>query len=186
MAADGTQYLIELAAKFSGGDAAVTTLATLGDRMLKAGASAVELEKASEETASALESAAEAAKAASDALAAGETKYKSIETSADRAAKAVEKLALASEKEGEKLKAALAAGDPAKVSRLEGRIKALGDRQGEAAAKAAAAASAMKAEAVVLDAIKSKAEAAAQKHEALKKGLANVKTSRKRQRARAR
>lgn len=152
MAGDSTQFLIDMAARLTGGDASVATLTDLGDRMLKAGATANELERTVKTMSSAFDQSASALKASSDALSDGEAKYRAAEVSADRAAKAVERLN-ASGKSGDKFAA----------------------KQAEAASKAEAAAVALKAEAVAVDALKAKAGAAAVQHEALSKGLKNVK-----------
>lgn len=177
MADDRTSFLIELAAKFSGGDTAVATVATLGDRMLAGGAAAKDFEAATKATSSALEEAAKSAKLAGEAMAEGETKYAAAETAADRAAKAVERIGQMAAAQQGKLKAALDAGDEGKVSRIQGAIGRLAEKQGEAATKATAATAALKAEAVALDALKLKAEGAGAKHDDLKKGLANVKSA---------
>lgn len=177
MVDDRTQFLIELASKFSGGDSAVTTLATLGDRMLAAGATAKDFEAATKATSSALEQAASAAKLAGDAVAAGEAKYAAAETAADRAAKAVERIGASADAQRGKLAAALQAGDEGKVARLEGSIKALTERQADAVTKSTAAAAALKVEAAAFDVLNGKAVAATAKHDELKKGLVNVKTA---------
>jgi len=175
--ADGTQFLIELAAKFAGGEDAVSTLATLGDRMVKAGASAQDLERATKATASALEAAAEAAKLSGDMLGVSETKYREAEISAEKAAKSVERLGQKSEELQGKLSKAIGAGDDGAASRLRARLDELTDTEGAAASKASALAMALKREAAALDLVKAKAEEASAKHAGLTKGLANVKTA---------
>jgi hypothetical protein len=177
MADDRTQFLIELAAKFSGGDSAVATVATLGDRMLAAGATAKDFESATKATTSALEDAAEAAKHANDAVAAGEKSYAATEAAADKAAKMVEQLgARATELTG-KLQAALDVGDAKSIARAEKQIWAFAQRQDEAVGRSNAAAAALKSEAAALDVLNSKAATATAKHADLNKGLGNVKAA---------
>jgi hypothetical protein len=177
MATDGTQYLIELAAKFSSGDAAVTKLADLGDRMLKAGATAKDLELATKATAGALEAAGAAAKSAADAVSDGETKYAAAERAAERAAKAVERIGAMADGQVGKLQAALDTGDAKKIAAAESRVWALAQRQQDAVEKSNAAASALKTEASALDGLSAKAATAAHAHSDMTKGLANVKAA---------
>jgi hypothetical protein len=174
MADDRTQFLIELAAKFSGGDSAVATVATLGDRMLVAGATAKEFEAVTTATSNALEDAAAAALKASDAVASGEKGYAAAETAADKAAKMVELLSGRAQELTGKLQAALDVGDGASIARVEKQVWALAERQQDAVVKTNAAAAALKAEAAAMDVLNSKAASAAAKHDDLKKGLANV------------
>lgn len=152
MADDRTQFYIDILAKMTGGDAAVADVATLGDKMLASGAAVVDFERTIKSMSGALEDSGAAVKAASGAVADGEARYRELEASADRAAKAVERMN-ASGKSGGKF----------------------GERLLDAGIKAEAAAAALKAEAVALDALKSKAGAAAAQHDALSKGLKNVK-----------
>lgn len=175
MATDGTQYLIELAAKFSGGDAAVNTLANLGDRMLAAGAKVSEFESATKAITKSLESAAEAATHAGDAVAEGEAKYRAAEVAADRAAKAVERIGQKAQDQVGKLQAALDAGDTKKIEAAEAKIWAFAQREQELVGAANSAAAALKNESAAIDALKSKASDATAKHADMKKGLANVK-----------
>jgi len=177
MADDRTQFLIELAAKFSGGESAVATVATLGDRMLVAGATAKDFEEATSATSAALEDAAAAALSAAGAVAAGEKSYASAETAADRAAKMVELLGTRAQELTGKLQAALDAGDGKSIARVEKQIWTLAERQQEAVVKANAAAAALKGEASALDLLSSKAATAAAKHDDLKAGLGNVKAA---------
>lgn len=154
MAGDSTQFLIDMAARLTGGEAAIGQLAELGDRMLAAGSSAVELEQTVERFTSALEESEAAVEAANSALAEGEQRYKQAEIAAERAAKAVEKLN-ESGKSGE----------------------AFAKRQADAAEKAEKAAAALKLEAAAVDALKSKAAAAASTQDSLSKGLKNVQSA---------
>ena len=177
MADDRTNFLIELAAKFSGGESAVATVATLGDRMLAAGATAKDFEEATKATSSALEDAAAAAMSAADAVSAGEKTYAAAETAADRAAKMVELLGTKAQELTGKLQSALDAGDGKSIARVEKQIWTLAERQQDAVVKANAAAVALKGEASALDALNTKAATAAAKHTDLSKGLANVKAA---------
>lgn len=173
--ADGTQYLIELSAKFSGGDAAVSTLADLGDRMLKAGAASEDMDKAAKAMAVSMDDSSSSVRTASSALAEQEQKYRAAEVAADRAAKAVERIGLQADAQTGKLEKAIAAGDVKKVAALEEKIWALAVRQQAATETASTAATALTAEAAAMDVVKVKADAAAASHEALRKGALNVK-----------
>lgn len=152
MATDSTQYLIEMAAKLTGGEASVATLAQLGDHMIKAGASAAELEKTVKQTSDALEQSAAATKAVSEALTDQEAKYRQAEIAAVKAAKASERIGATGKAWDE-----------------------MTSKQQAAAITATEAADALKAEAVALDALKTKAAAAAKQEEAIAKSLKNVK-----------
>jgi len=175
--ADGTQYLIELSAKFTGGDAAVSTLSDLGDRMLKAGANSEALERAAKAMGVSMEEADAAVKSANSALEEGERKYKAAEVAADRAAKAVERVGVQAAAQWGKLDKAMEVGDTGGIAAAEAAIAKLAAKQGELAASAAAAKEALKGEAAAVDGLKGKATAAATSQDALKKGLANVKSA---------
>ena len=177
MATDGTQYLIELAAKFTGGDAAVAKLGELGDKMLAAGATSKDLETATKAASTALEQAAAAAMNAGTAIAEGEKAYRSAELAADRAAKAVEKIGTQAEAQVGKLQAALDVGDVDAVEGAEAQIWKLLGRQQELIAVSSKAGDALKSEAAAMDKLKSSAEAAATKHNDLKKGVANLESA---------
>jgi hypothetical protein len=152
MADDRTQFYIDILAKMTGADTSIAAVQTLGDKMLAGKATVAEFERTIESMSGALEESGAAMKAANEALAAGETKYGQLEVAADRAAKMVEKLA-ASGKSGD----------------------AFAKRQAEAAQKAEEAAQALTKEAAAVDALKTKAGAAAAQQDALTKGLKNVK-----------
>lgn len=152
--ADSTQFLIDMVAKLTGGDTSVATLATLGDTMLKTGATAQELEKTIGQMSTALEESGTAQAAANKALAEGEQRYKQAEIAAERAFKAVEKLN-ASGKSGD----------------------AFAKKQAEAVEKAQKAGAALMAEAAAVDILKAKANAAAASQVALSKGLKNVESA---------
>lgn len=174
MATDGTQYLIELAAKFSGGDSAISKLSELGDKMLAAGATSVQLESASKSISAELEKVAAAASDAANAVLGGEKSYRSAEIAADRAAKKAEDFGAKAQAQVGKLQAAIEVGDADDISRAEQKIWSLIGKQQEAIEVSNKAAGALKTEAAALDALKAKATGAAAKHDDLKKGVANV------------
>lgn len=127
-------------------DAAARSVGVLADRLTKAGAASV---------------------AASDAVKAGEASYRQAEATADRAAKALEKISVAADAQQGKLKAALDAGDASGAERAAAKLQNLIDRQGEAASKATAATAALGAEASALDALKAAASTAADEEKVL-------------------
>lgn len=177
MAADGTQYLIELSAKFTGGDAAAASVANLGDRMLAAGASAADLERATKAAAEAFDAAGESVKATSAAVTEGEASYAKAEQAALQTARAVEKIGQASAALQGKIQKALDVGDMNKVVALSEKFAELGVRQEDAVTKANAASAALKNEAAALDALKGKASAAVASQDQIKKGMGNLKTA---------
>lgn len=179
--ADSTQYIVDIVAKLQGGDSASATLATLGDRMVSAGSSAEALQTAVTNAKSALESAASASTAAASAVTAGEAAYKASETSADNAAKAVERIGLAAQKQqalvdaaNQALQSTYSPALAANAERLEAKLAAINARQAEAQGKASAAASALQAEGAALDALRAAASSAADEHKALAGGLGNL------------
>ena len=175
--ADGTQYLIELSAKFTGGDAAVSTLSDLGDRMLAAGSGAADLERAAKAMGVSMEETDAAVKSANSALEEGERRFKAAETAADRAAKAVERIGVQLQAQQGKLAAALEAGDTRGIAAAENAIWKLAVRQQDLTAEAAKATAALKGEAAAVDGLKGKATAAGAAQSGLTKGLANVKSA---------
>lgn len=177
MAGDSTQFLIDLAAKFTGGQASVATLAELGDKMLSAGAASSDFEKTIKATSAAVDDSAASLKTANEALAVGQTEYDQLETSADRAAKAVEKINQLVADQAVKLAAAQKAGDEQGVERASAKMAVLAEKQADAGKKAEAAAVAFKTAAVALDVLKAKAAAADQLHTHLAKGLENVEAA---------
>lgn len=126
-----------------------------------------------------LEGAGAAATAASDALKAGEAAYKQAETSADRAAKALEKIGISADAQRGKLKAALDAGDAKAAEAAAKKLRNLVDRQAEAATKAASAKDAMTAEAVALDKLKAASGHAADAQAAMAKKVDAAKVAAK-------
>lgn len=175
MATDGTQFLIDMVAKLTGGTASVATLADLGDRLLAAGATANDLERAVKATSVALEDSTSAMKANGAAVSEGEAAYRQAEASADRAAKAVERIGAAAEAQRGKLKAAIDAGNAGSVETATAKLRELVTREEEAKSKALGAAAALNVEAASLDKLKASAAASAAKHADMIKGLANVK-----------
>lgn len=143
--ADGTQYLIDIAARMSGGDAAVSQLVMLADRLGGAGTASEQFERAIAQTKSALEAAQGASQSAAEALSQGERKYRQLEIAAVNAAKALEK------------------------AQLKGTLV-----PAELVENATKAASALKAEAVAVDALREKSAAAAKEQERLKGALENL------------
>lgn len=116
-----------------------------------------------------LTGASAAAVRAAEAVKAGEAAYRQAESSADRAAKAVEKIGLAAEAQRGKMKAALDAGDDGAYQRAAKAADKLGQRQAEAVTKAEAAKVALTAEAAALDKLKASAAAATAAEEKLEK-----------------
>lgn len=178
MAGDSTQFLIDMAAKLTGGDSSVATLAALGDHMVKAGATAADMEKVIARASTALEESTAVMSTTSDALSVGEKKYAELETAAERAAKAVEKLGIQTDAQRAKLAAASAeSGNDRAIERAAAKLQQLVARQGEAATKSALAAAALKSEAAALDQVRASAGVVSRAHEALGKGLSNVKAA---------
>jgi hypothetical protein len=151
-----TSFYIDILAKMAGGDDAIASVTTLGDKMLAGKATVEEFEHTIKSMSGALEQSTSAAKLSADALAEGEAKYKQAEIAADRAAKAVEKL-----------NASGRSGD------------AFAKKQAEAVDKAEKAATALRAEAAAVDALRGKSSAAAAQQDALSKGLKNVEAAAK-------
>lgn len=158
--ADSTQFLVDIAARLTGAEAATSTLTTLGDRMTAAGASASQLEQAMTAARAAVESSAAASSAASAAVDGQRAKYNEAEQAAANAAKALERI-----------NATLAA---QAGSASEAKLAALSQRQAEAAARAEATAAALQAEGAALDALQASASAAAAEHADLSAGLDNL------------
>jgi hypothetical protein len=102
-----------------------------------------------------------AASKAAEAVKAGEASYKAAELSADRAAKAVERIGVKADAQRGKMAAAMQAGDEAAFWRAAGAAEKLAEKQAEATARAEEAKGALFAQAVALDALKSNAESAA-------------------------
>lgn len=179
MAGDSTEFLIELAAQFSGGQAAVATLSELGDKLLVAGTTSKDFAVFVDKAKAAVTESAEAMKIANDALADGQGKYDELEASAVRASKAVEKVNALVEAQAAKLAEAQKAGNSDAAERAAEKMQALGERQAEAGKKAESAAHAFRESAASLDALKAKAAAADKLHGSLAAGLKNVEAAAK-------
>lgn len=152
--ADGTSYEIDIDVGADGVEPAAAAVARLGEQLTAAGA---------------------AAATAAEAVKAGEAAYRLAESSADKAAKAVEKIGLAAEAQRGKLQEALAVGDASGAERAAVTIQKLGLRQAEAAQKAMAAKVALDAEAVALDRLKAASTGATATQAQLAKSLEGAK-----------
>lgn len=91
--ADGTQYLIDIAAKMAGGDATSAKLEEIADRLTGTGASVATFEAAIARAETALAQTGAASTAANASLQEAEQRYAQMERAADKAAKAVERAA---------------------------------------------------------------------------------------------
>jgi hypothetical protein len=160
MAADSTQFLIDIATRLTGADAATSSLADLGDRMTAAGASAAQLDQAVTAARASVEASSAASSAAAAAVDAQRAKYNEAEQAAANAAKALERVNATLEKQG--------------ASASAGKLEALTQRQAEAAARATETAAALTAEGAALDALQASASAAAAEHKDLAAGLDNL------------
>lgn len=177
MAADSTQYLIDIATKLSGADSAAASLSTLGDEMLAAGASSEALDAAVVKANAALEESGAAMASAAAELKIGEDAYKQAEVAADRAAKAVEAIGLKAEEQRGKLQAAMDAGDGKGAERAAAKLTQLVAAEETAASKADALSDALEDEAHALDALRSKAEDAADAQKDIGKSAGNLKAA---------
>lgn len=109
-----------------------------------------------------LDAASKAALASGDAMKAGQAAYSQAEQSANRAAKAVEKIGVAVAAQKSKLLQASGAGDDKSAQAAAAKLQALGVRQAEAVAKANEAKAALMGEAAALDKLKTAATVAAE------------------------
>jgi phage-related protein len=155
VAGDGTSFEIDVDVRADSAESAAAAVARLSER---------------------LTSAQSAAKQAAEAVKAGQEAYRETETSADRAAKALERINLAAEANQKKLAAAMAAGDESKFWRLAAAANQLATRQAEASAKADAAQLALAAQAASLDSATAAADAAAQAETALATATESART----------
>jgi len=146
--ADGTAFQIDVGVQAGGVASAADSLDALTQRLTDAGA---------------------ASTAAASAVKAGEAAYRSAEASADRAARALEKIGIAAEAQRGKMKAAMDAGDGAAFWRAAAAAEKLNAQQSEAASKAASTSAALKSEAAALDKLKAAAGAAADNESKLSK-----------------
>lgn len=177
MAGDSTQFMIDIAAQLSGGESAAATLATLGDRMVSAGASAEQLDATVQRAAAAYEEASAAAKRAADAVTASSESYKNAQTIASYAARDVERSALKMDEVRAKLSRAIELGDVRGAEKLEAKLANLGARHEEFVGKAAAASAALDSEAAALDAAKAAAANAAATEKQMGAALKSVETA---------
>jgi hypothetical protein len=142
------QYVIDVAAGMSGGDATIGELDKLTATMLSAGKNAEHFQDAIKQTGAALDVAKAASAAANEALASGAAEYALLESSANKAAHEVEKLANAG--------------------------KGLSGEYARAVQKAQAASSAVSAQASVVKNLEDAANAAAAKESKLADTFKNV------------
>ena len=177
MAADSTQFLIDIATRLTGGTAAASTLADLGDKMTAAGASAAQLDAAVSAAKEAVEASGAAAAAAAAAVSDGAARYAEAESAADKAAKAVERIAAAASAQRDKIQEAMDLGDLKGADRAEAKLAQLNDRFDEAVDKAYAAKDALAAEGEALDKLKADASAATEEHDALAASLDNLESA---------
>lgn len=92
--ADGSQYLIDIAAEMNGGDSAISQLNEMAESVTGVGTTLEQLDNAVAQAETALAGTASASAAAADALKAGEQKYAQLERAAIKAAKAVERASI--------------------------------------------------------------------------------------------
>lgn len=91
MAGDSVEFLVDIAARMAGGDATISQLADMADKLSNAGGSVATLEKALSQANAAMEKTGAAAAAASADLATEQQRYDELQKAADSAAKALEK-----------------------------------------------------------------------------------------------
>ncbi len=145
--AEGTSFQIDLAVSgAASATSAAEAAALLADKLLAAG-------KASTE--------------ASDAVKASEVAYREAEATADRAAKALERITIQADAQKGKLAAALDAGDAKGIERAQAKLEQLNQRQQEAQAKASSTAGALSEQASTLDKLKTAAMEAAEQESKL-------------------
>lgn len=151
MAADSTQYLIDIAAKLAGGDDVGDKLVQIANGLTGVDSAAKAFDSALAGAKSQLEQAKAAASSTSSALADGEAKYSQLEKAAVRAAAALEK-----------------AGQ-----------KTTGSVPADLKQKAEAAATALKAEAAALDELRSKAASATAEQKRLEGSVKSLEAAAK-------
>ncbi len=182
--ADSVQFLIDIATKLQGADGASSSLATLGDRMRSAGASAAQLEGATASARAALKLTETAASAAAGALAKAEGAYRTNASSASRAADSAAKLGEAVSAAQAKL-AKLGDSDGAdgaavsieKYRDAASKLDALVAKQAAAQARATSLAAALKQDAAALDALRDASAGASSKLEATAASLENLENA---------
>lgn len=137
-----TTFQIELGvAGTAGVDSAASSIADLETRLTAAGS---------------------AASQAAEAIQQGEASYNAAQVAADRTAKSLERIGLQVDKQRGKLKEAMDAGDTGASERAATKLRALVERQSEAATKAQQATTALNEQAAALDKLKGAAGAAAE------------------------
>lgn len=104
--------------------------------------------------------------AASKAVKAGEASYRVAEVSADRAAKALEKVGIAAQEQRLKLQQAQRAGDERSIQRSTNALELLADREKRASAAVAKTKTALDSEAASLDKLKAGLDKAEKAHKA--------------------
>lgn len=147
--ADSTQYLIELAARFDGGDTAIGQLTQMAERLSGTGSAAATFDAALGRTKAALQETSAASLQASADLAQGEAKYAQLERAAVKAAAALERAAMK------------------------------GKATPELEQRAQAAASALRGEATALDQLRARAAAAAAEHSKMTGAMKNLEAAAK-------
>lgn len=148
MGDDSTSFSIDIPVQSAGIDPAAAQLANLAAQLEQAGA---------------------ASEAAAAAVAEGQAAYNQVETSADKAAKALERITVAADAQRGKLQAALDVGNLDAADRASAKLDTLVAKQAAAAAKADAAKSALASEAAALDKLKAAAATAADGEDKLNK-----------------
>lgn len=143
MATNGTSFDIDIDARADSAESAAAKVDALARRLEDAGA---------------------AAQTASAAVAAAEKTYAQTEATADRAAKALEKINLAVAAQQGQVESAIAEGDADRAEQLAAKLEKLKARQAEAATAAEKANAVLAAEAAALDNLKV-AAAEASEHE---------------------
>jgi hypothetical protein len=172
MAADSTDFVIDMTANLDGGESAAHQLDQLANRFGGIESASEQLDAAMKRVSSALEQTGAAATSSAQAFADGAAAYKQSEKGADRAASAADKLAQRLEAARAKQEQLANSGDSVKISayrRASAAVDKLAERHGEAKSKADAMTAALKTEAQALDKLKAKAEAAASAHDRMGK-----------------
>lgn len=154
MADNSTTFDIDIDVRSDTVESAAEKLAKMADRMTATSA---------------------AAKQASEAVRAAEAAYRVTEGTADRTAKALEKINIAAEEQAKALRAAADVGDVKGAERAYNALQKLSARQAEAEVKARAAAAAVHAEAAELDRLRAVAAGAAADESKMVKSLEAAK-----------
>jgi hypothetical protein len=177
MAADSTDFVIDMAAELDGGESAAAQLDQLADRFGTIESASTQLDAAMKRASTALEQTGAAAASSAQAFADGDAAYRQNEKGAARAASAADKLAQRLEAARAKQEQLANSGDSVKVSayrRASAAVDKLAERHGEAKSKADAMTAALKTEAQALDKLKAKADAAAAAHDRMGKTSSKI------------